>query len=195
MTAGAAAQGATQGAQDKKSSSQGFSQDKVKDMSEFSYAPGEGPVDMKEIERIAKLPGRHIVKADTIEELAEKMGVSKETLAASVKRYNELCAKGHDDDFYKTKKYMVAIEKAPFYASSHFLGHDGAFGGLDINENGQVMGKNGPIPNLFATGDITSSNTVHHGSKRGGGIMAEAGWACASGFLVAEYVSKQLKSA
>jgi len=177
------------------SETQGFSQDRVKDMAEFSYAPTADKPDLKEVERIANLPGRHICKANTLEELADKMGVNRATFMVSVKRYNELCAKGHDDDFYKSKKYMVAIEKAPFYASSHFLGHDGAFGGLNINENGQVMGKNGPIPNLFASGDITSSNTVHHGSKRGGGISAEAGWAVCSGWIVAEYVSKRLKKA
>jgi succinate dehydrogenase/fumarate reductase flavoprotein subunit/ferredoxin-like protein FixX len=193
MTAAAAGQGGAPGGQSNASSSQGFSQDKVKDMAEFSYAPTADKPDMKEVDRIAALPGRHICKANTLDELADKMGVSKKILLASVKRYNELCAKGHDDDFYKSKKYMVAIEKAPFYASSHFLGHDGAFGGLDINENGQVMGKSGPIPNLFASGDITSSNSVHHGSKRGGGISAEAGWAVCSGWIAAEYVSKQLK--
>jgi succinate dehydrogenase/fumarate reductase flavoprotein subunit/ferredoxin-like protein FixX len=195
MTAAAGGQSSSNTSKGGSSGSQGFSQDKVKDMGAFSYPPSATTPDMNEVERIAALPGRHICKANTLEELADKMGVSKKTLLASVKRYNELCAKGHDDDFYKSKKYMVAIEKAPFYASSHFLGHDGAFGGLDINENGQVMGKNGPIANLFASGDITSSNTVHHGSKRGGGISAEAGWAVCSGWIAAEYVSKQLKKA
>jgi len=195
MTAAAGGQSSSKTAKSGSSESQGFSQDKVKDMAEFSYAPTADKPDMKEVERIAALPGRHICKANTLEELAEKMGVDKKTLLASVKRYNELCAKGHDDDFYKSKKYMVTIEKGPFYASSHFLGHDGAFGGLDINENAQVMGKNGPIPNLFASGDITSSNTVHHGGKRGGGISAEAGWAVCSGWIAADYVSKKLKSA
>jgi succinate dehydrogenase/fumarate reductase flavoprotein subunit/ferredoxin-like protein FixX len=195
MTAAAGGQSSSKTAKSGSSESQGFSQDKVKDMAEFSYAPTADKPDMKEVERIVALPGRHICKANTLEELAEKMGVNKKTLLASVKRYNELCAKGHDDDFYKSKKYMVAIEKGPFYASSHFLGHDGAFGGLDINENAQVMGKNGPIPNLFASGDITSSNTVHHGSKRGGGISAEAGWAVCSGWIAADYVVKKLKKA
>jgi succinate dehydrogenase/fumarate reductase flavoprotein subunit/ferredoxin-like protein FixX len=196
MTATAAgSQNSSKNSKSGSSESQGFSQDKVKDMAEFSYAPTADKPDMKDVERIAALPGRHICKANTLEELADKMGVNKKVLLASVKRYNELCAKGHDDDFFKSKKYMVAIEKAPFYSSSHFLGHDGAFGGLNINENGQVMGKNGPIPNLFASGDITSSNTVHHGSKRGGGISAEAGWAVCSGWLAADYVSKKLKKA
>jgi succinate dehydrogenase/fumarate reductase flavoprotein subunit/ferredoxin-like protein FixX len=186
-------QSSAQGAKSGTSDAQGFSQDRVKDMGAFSYPPSSTTPDMKEVDRIAALQGRHICKANTLEELADKMGVNRKTFLASVKRYNELCAKGHDDDFYKSKKYMVAIEKAPFYASSHFLGHDGAFGGLDINENGQVMGKNGPIANIFASGDITSSNTVHHGSKRGGGISAEAGWAVCSGWIAADYVVKRLK--
>ncbi|MEG1515537.1 MAG: FAD-binding protein, partial [Clostridia bacterium] len=39
------------------------------------------------------------VKADTLEELAEKMGVDKANFIAEVKRFNGFCDKGHDDDF------------------------------------------------------------------------------------------------
>jgi Fe-S-cluster-containing hydrogenase component 2 len=171
-----------------------FSQSKTKGLADFSYAPSQDKPDMKEIERIAALPGRHIVKANTLEELGEKLGIDKATFMATIKRYNELCAKGHDDDFYKDKKYMTPIQKGPFYASSHILGHDGAFGGLHINEFMEVIGKNGPISNLYASGDITSDNTTHRGSKRAGGIEAEAGWAVTSGFYVAQIVSKKLKA-
>ena len=52
---------------------------------------------------------------------------------------------------------MLPIEKGPFYAFSHYLGMDGAVGGLAINENMQVMGQNGPIENLYAAGDTTGS--------------------------------------
>lgn len=40
-----------------------------------------------------------VFKADTIEELAEKMGLPADTLAATVARYNELAQKGVDEDF------------------------------------------------------------------------------------------------
>ena len=57
-----------------------------------------------------------IIKADTLEELAEKMNLPVDTFVATVKRYNELCAKGDDEDFYKEAYRMIAVETAPFYA-------------------------------------------------------------------------------
>jgi succinate dehydrogenase/fumarate reductase flavoprotein subunit len=42
-----------------------------------------------------------IVRADTIEELAEKMGHDTEALRESIERYNSYCAAGHDPDFHR----------------------------------------------------------------------------------------------
>ena len=66
-----------------------------------------------------------LIKADTIDELIEKMNAPewdngkfdgekfKETLA----HYNELCAAGSDDDFYKPVEWMTTIDTPPFYAA------------------------------------------------------------------------------
>ena len=88
--------------------------------------------DLNELKRIAALPGKHLIIADTIEELAVKMGVDKDVFAATVKRYNELCAKGHDDDFFKPVKYMLTVEHGPFYAFNFHMATDGGFGGLAV---------------------------------------------------------------
>lgn len=56
------------------------------------------------------------VTADTIEKLAEKMGVDVDALTATIERYNELAEAGHDDDFGKRSDRMFPIVKAPFYA-------------------------------------------------------------------------------
>jgi succinate dehydrogenase/fumarate reductase flavoprotein subunit/ferredoxin-like protein FixX len=153
---------------------------------------GSGKVDVKELQRIASLQGRHVCIADTIEELAVKMGIDRKTFSATVKRYNELCAKGHDDDFLKPKTHLFPIEKAPFYAFSHYLGCDGAVGGLAINENAQVMGKNGPIENLYAAGDTTGSRHIVRAGVRTE-IINDMTWAVASGYLAGENIGKQLK--
>ena len=55
------------------------------------------------------------VQADTIEELAEKMGVPVEEFCATIERYNELAKKGVDEDFGKRADRMFAIENPPFY--------------------------------------------------------------------------------
>jgi fumarate reductase flavoprotein subunit len=154
--------------------------------------PNEKP-NLKELQRIASLKGRHLIIADTIEELAEKMGVDQKVFVDTVKHYNELCGKGQDVDFFKPVEYLLAIEKAPFFASSHFLGTDGAFGGLMINENMQVIGLNGPIDNLYAAGDTTGGNFISRDGERCA-ILPTNSWAVASGFVAGESVGKRLRT-
>ena len=57
-----------------------------------------------------------LIKADTIEELVDMMGVPKEEALATIERYNELAAKGVDEDFHKAPFRLTAIDEGPFYA-------------------------------------------------------------------------------
>ena len=57
------------------------------------------------------------IKGETLEELLAQTGMPPEAAMASIQRYNELCRKGHDDDFGKTASRMFAIENGPFYAA------------------------------------------------------------------------------
>ncbi|MEG0374896.1 MAG: FAD-binding protein, partial [Raoultibacter sp.] len=57
-----------------------------------------------------------LLKADTIEELVEMMGVPKEETLATIKRYNELAGKGFDEDFHKAPFRLTAVDEGPFYA-------------------------------------------------------------------------------
>jgi fumarate reductase flavoprotein subunit len=149
-----------------------------------------GPEDLK---RIASMSGRHVVIADTIEELADKLGMDRKTLVATVKRYNELCAKGHDDDYFKPAKYMLPVEKGPFYALNYFLAMDGAVGGLTINENTQVMGHKGPVEGLYAAGDTTGCRYINRAGERIE-IVNDNTWAVGSGFLAGQNIGKMLKT-
>ena len=54
--------------------------------------------------------------ADTIEELAEKAGISVENLVNTVDDYNDYCD-SVDEEFFKEKKYLRPLSKAPFYCS------------------------------------------------------------------------------
>ena len=94
-------------------------------------------------------------KADTLDELADLIGVPKDTFLKTVERYNELCAKGHDDDFGKRPELMFDITKPPFTA----LKFGGALlcviGGLEVNEFGQVLDDNfEPMKGLYAAGNV-----------------------------------------
>ncbi|HOA25810.1 MAG TPA: FAD-dependent oxidoreductase [Aggregatilineales bacterium] len=97
----------------------------------------------------------NIVTADTIEELAEKMGVPADNLKATVDRYNQLADKGKDEDFGKRPELLCRIDKPPFYAAILKSALLVIVGGLSINEDMQVLDSEGlPIPGLYAVGNV-----------------------------------------
>ncbi len=90
--------------------------------------------------------------ADTIEELAEKMGIDVDNLLDTVDDYNDYCD-SVDEEFFKDKKYMRPIVKAPFYCASIVPSGYGTVGGIKINENCEVIDDEfDPIPGLYAAG-------------------------------------------
>lgn len=54
---------------------------------------------------------------DTLEELAEELGIDPDGLVATVERYNELAEQGRDDDFGKRADRLYPIEQPPFYGT------------------------------------------------------------------------------
>ena len=96
-----------------------------------------------------------VVMADTIEELAQKLGIDPEALEDQVDEYNEMC-ESRDTLFYKDPKFMKPIEKAPFYAAKFRPGAYGTLGGIKIDEDAKVLDDNwDPVPGLFACGTDT----------------------------------------
>ena len=100
-------------------------------------------------------------KADTIEELADKLGFTgeaKDTFLATVERYNELYDKQNDEDFGKPAYRLSAIRTAPFYGC--WLGASllCTEQGIAINDKGQALDNdNKPMPGLYVTGDMSGS--------------------------------------
>mgnify|MGYP002516169574 CR=1 FL=1 len=100
-------------------------------------------------------------KADTLEELADKLGFTgeaKDTFLATVDRYNELYDQQNDEDFGKPSYRLSAIRKAPFYGC--WLGASllCTEQGIAINEKGQALDtENKPMPGLYVTGDMSGS--------------------------------------
>lgn len=94
-------------------------------------------------------------QADTIEELAEKMGLPVDTVVASIERYNELCHKGFDEDFGKPARRMFPVENPPYYACE--FGDAGmlvCMGGLDCDMSCRVLDEEmNPIPGLYVAGN------------------------------------------
>ena len=98
-------------------------------------------------------------KADTLEELADKMGFqgeAKENFLATVERYNELFDKQDDEDFGKPAYRLSEIRKPPFYGFWMGACILTTEQGILINEKAQALDEDRkPIDGLFVTGDCT----------------------------------------
>jgi 3-oxosteroid 1-dehydrogenase len=115
--------------------------------------------------------------ADTLPELAGKIGVDAENLVSTVKRFNEFVAAGTDEDFGRGdeaydrafsggRSPMVPIEKAPYHAASFGLSDLGTKGGLVTDSHARVLDADGnPIDGLYAAGNTMAavSGTVYPG--------------------------------
>ncbi len=96
-----------------------------------------------------------VYKADSIEELAEMIGVDAEALQDTIDEYNDMCD-SYDEQFFKERRFMKPIRKAPYYAGAFHPAGYGTLGGIKINEDCQVMTDNWEtIPGLYACGTDT----------------------------------------
>jgi fumarate reductase flavoprotein subunit len=133
-------------------------------------------------------------KADTLEELAGKIGVNKKNFLETIRDYNTGCEKGNDD-FFKDKENLVPINKPPYYAYRYTLGTDGAFGGVLVNPDMQAYkSDHSLVEGLYVTGDFASGRFINiHGMKLYQ-IINDLPWAFSSGFLAGTNVIKYLEN-
>jgi len=114
---------------------------------------------------------KSIYRADTLEELAEEMGVPADTLVAEIEKYNTFIDNQKDPEFGKTN-FGPKIEVAPFYATPRSPSLHHTMGGLQINDEAQVLDKNGKaIPGFYAAGEVTGG--IHAGNRLGGNALTD----------------------
>ena len=102
----------------------------------------------------------YIAQADTLEELAEKLGIDVDGFVASVEEYNAMCDQGWDDLFEKDRAYMRPLEEGPFYGCKQFIGAYGTLGGVLVNHKLEVMDDDyKTIPGLYCVG--TDACTIY----------------------------------
>ncbi|WP_104107733.1 FAD-dependent oxidoreductase [Nocardioides sp. 616] len=118
-----------------------------------------------------------MARADSVAELAEMIGVPAEQLTATVERWNELCAAGHDDDHGRgdsaydgwcgdrnhypgTAATLGPIDQGPFYASPVHASSLGTKGGPQTTVDCEVLDVDGAvIPGLYAVGNAMAAPT------------------------------------
>ncbi|MBM9458857.1 3-oxosteroid 1-dehydrogenase [Nocardioides sp. zg-536] len=114
-----------------------------------------------------------VVRADTLEELAAKVGLPEGSLPATVERFNGFARHGVDEDFHRGEsaydKYysdptvkpncsLAPIEKGPFYAVKIVPGDLGTKGGLLTDERARVLREDGSvIDGLYAAGNVSAA--------------------------------------
>lgn len=107
----------------------------------------------------------------TLEEIAAKIGADVKELEATLNKYNEAVKSKVDSEFNKktlpkeltgTKYYAIEISPAVHHT----------MGGVRINTNAEVLGKNGrPIRGLYAAGEVTGG--IHGANRIGGNAVAD----------------------
>jgi succinate dehydrogenase/fumarate reductase flavoprotein subunit len=107
----------------------------------------------RQIERYVELGT--CFKADTLEELAEKMEVPGETFLQTVARYNELCRLGDDLDYGKRSELLTSIDRPPYYALKWGPALLNVHGGMLTDTELRVLDRDRqPIPGLYAIGNV-----------------------------------------
>jgi succinate dehydrogenase/fumarate reductase flavoprotein subunit len=99
------------------------------------------------------------VSADTLEELADKLGIPTEAFVRTVERYNGFCESGVDGDFGKEAKYLTPVKKAPFYGFDEATMSLVTVSGLRVDADCRVIDKEAhiAIPGLYAIGNVQGS--------------------------------------
>lgn len=92
-----------------------------------------------------------VVEADSLEELAEKIGAAD--LKETVEKYNSYAKDGNDPEFNKAKENLKEVSGKKYYAIKGTGYCYSTCGGLNVNENIEVLDKDGNvIPGLYAAG-------------------------------------------
>lgn len=93
-------------------------------------------------------------KADTLKDLAARLGIDPANLTSSVETYNGYCKTGVDAEFCKDPKYLKEIGSGPYYAIKIMNTPFASAGGLDVDEQIRVLktDRKTPMRGLYAIG-------------------------------------------
>lgn len=119
----------------------------------------------------AQVAAGTLYRADTLEELAEKIGVNPEIFVTTINNYNSYVDAGFDPEFNKGG-FDLKCEKAPFYATPRKPAVHHTMGGLKIDTTTHVIHTNGQaIAGLYAAGEVAGG--LHAGNRLGGNSLTD----------------------
>lgn len=115
-------------------------------------------IDQSAMDKSKRLQGfkdqGYFIEADTIEELAEKMGVPADNLTATIEKYQLAVKTGIDEEFGRSANLTIDFTQAPYYAVSTKPGLQVTLGGIEVDSSMHVVTKAGhAINNLYAVGE------------------------------------------
>lgn len=124
----------------------------------------------RDIQRM--LDNGDVIKADTLEELAEKLDIDPVTFVAEIEKYNSYVDNQFDPDFGKPNFGGYKVEAAPFYATPRSPSVHHTMGGLEIDTLARVISVDGEtIPGFYAAGEVTGG--IHAGNRLGGNAQTD----------------------
>jgi tricarballylate dehydrogenase len=139
--------------------------------------------------------------AETIEELAVKIGVPPKSLKKTIEEFNRtintnefnpaiMDGKGTSDIEPPKSNWALPINTPPYVSYGVTCGITFTFGGLGINAQAQVLNtEDNPIKGLYATGEITGK-FFYHNYAAGNGLMRGAVFGRLAGIAAASEVNE-----
>ncbi|MCL2558896.1 MAG: flavocytochrome c [Turicibacter sp.] len=111
------------------------------------------------------------VYGETLEELAEALGIDAEAFVATMEAYREMVASDEDTDFGREVMSQDFAE-GPFYALSITPSIHHTMGGVRIDAQTRVLNAAGEaIPGLYAAGEIVGG--IHGANRLGGNALTD----------------------
>ena len=148
------------------------------------------------------IPQASVAQADTIESLADALGIAPAALARTVREYNAAVQPGDYNptalDGKRTEgvsppksNWALRLDQPPYIGYAVTCGLTFTFGGVKINARAQVIdAEDAPMPGLYAAGELTGG-LFYNNYPGGAGLMAGSVFGRIAGTQAAQYAQTQ----
>jgi succinate dehydrogenase/fumarate reductase flavoprotein subunit len=129
-------------------------------------------------------------KDDTLEGLAQQIGIPADSLVKTVARYNEVVASGADTDFGKNARFLAPLDTPPYYGAHRWPRISTILSGVDVNQYMQVLDAEGNIiEGLYAAGNCGGRPAAGSGDWRQVAQGESLGFAFTGGYVAGRHAA------